>query len=207
MILKLLDYLCKKNEDFGVGLIAGLGVGLSVGLSAGLVVGLIAGLGVGLIAGLGVGLSAGLIAGLSAGLIAGLSAGLVVGLIAGLITGLIAGLINNEYGLLVLPSLIIFYLLSEIVYFIEQRYFEKKHYENLWIVLLKKLEAFFDVLLIGINGLNIWWLTKNVNWIEKWNYFKPYLFTFFGYFGILILIGLGIWLILWLNWQIKPKKR
>lgn len=123
---------------------------------------------------------------LGASLIAGLVTGLAVGLVIGLAVGLIEGLIVGEYGLLILPTLIAWFVLSEIMFFVQARYLEKHPYTSLWKVALKKLEALFDVGIIGFNILNIVWLIKHatINWTK--------LFNIIGESAVIITIGLFV---------------
>src|SRR3990167_8651266 len=125
--------------------------------------------------GLVVGLSAGIVAGLSAGIVAGLSAGLVVGLSAGLVVGLGEGLIVGEHGLTWWIVLGMFCLISELLYFIDVKH-GNKPIKTLRQVVLRKLDSFFTVNLIGINILNLWWVYPNI--VLQW----------VGYIGIAFLV-------------------
>ena len=132
------------------------------------------------------------------GLASGLVFGLAVGLASGLVFGLVFDIFQGQFGIPIIPILIVFYLISEAVFLIQKRYFHKGKY-SFWETLGRKAEAFFDVLLVGINILNIKWLIQNVeiDWIQL----KP-VTNFIGW-GTLI-IG-GIIGIIYLNMWIANK--
>ena len=196
------------GNDVAEGIAAGFIWGLLYGLLVGILAGLTVGLSEGLTAGLIMGLITGLVAGLVVGLVAALVAALVTALVTGLTVGLATGLIKGEYGLNIWLVLGILYLISELVYLYARKQ-EGKKINSLTQVLWRKLDAFFSTCLIGINLLNIWWLSNNVDWISKLNIVKPYLLQSIGLIGVLVLIiGIGM-VLLWLNmiWGNKVVKR
>lgn len=82
---------------------------------------------------------------------------LLLGMVSGFVTEYLVGF---EIDLLIL--LVVFYALSEVIYIVESR-ITKKPYKSLVVVLQKKFEAFFDVLLIGFNLIGLSWIVRYFN--------------------------------------------
>lgn len=165
---------------------------------------IIVGLAWGLIVGLIVGLAWGIIAGLIVGLAWGLIAGLGVGLAAGLAAGLGEGLVKNEFGLSI-PIWVFFLVclaISEIFFYFSTKN-EKRKKITLIYVALRKLEEFFEVLLIVVNLLNIRWVLKNVDFSR----YYPIIMEWFGYFGFVAIALLLIYVWLLLNKVIMKRNR
>ena len=124
-----------------------------------------------------------------------LAVGLAVGLVSGLAFGLASGLFNGEYGLMALPVIITFIIVSEIIFVIESKKSKRKY--DLWTTIKKKAEALFETSLVGINLLNIRFVVQKIN--INWEKIFPIVKDWLGYIGIVVLVIGGIYLFIKTN--------
>ena len=134
---------------------------------------------------------------------------LVAGLVFGLVWGLVFGLVAGEWGLS-LYSLINFgvlcFIAMEALYYFYVKNLKKRNV-SLWCVLGIKLEQLLDVLLVVVNGINLWWVCKTyvpkIDWKETFS-----IINVFGGYLIFALVGLGVIILwLWLNKQLAINGR
>lgn len=194
VLSKLYDWLKWKDDDTAV-----------VGIWMGLLLGTVAGFGEELWMGLFVGLVFGIIWWFTIGVIGGSRVGFPAGIAAGLtimlVSGVISGLFQREYGLMIVPVLIIWFVLSEAMYVVQARFIEERRYITVWKVIKKKLEAAADVGIVGFTILTVWWLTKNVKMpVDS-------LLTFASYVGIIIMGAAAIYGYLKLNQYIANTRK
>ena len=184
-----------NNKNINKEIKEGIVTGLVAGLVIGIFIGIFAGLSAGLSAGIRAGLVTGLVAGLVTGLVTGLVVGLVIGLVTGLVAGIVAGIVTGQFGIPIIPFIIIAIILMELLWIFFTSKTIKKKNPSLVYILGRKLEELFEVLIVMVTILNIRWVFQNVD-------FKKYYPTFikwFGYLGIAALILGAIILWLYLN--------
>lgn len=194
-IKKFYNNLSKDNKEHFVGSLVGSLVG-------GLVWGIVSGL----VSSLVLGLVWGIFWGLVSSLVWGLVWGLVGSLVVGLIWGLVVGLVWSQYGFnntFIMVLGIIVFVLMEVMYFISNKNNTKKI--GLWQVLWLKVQELFEILLVVINLLNIWFICGkiNISWKQEYNGF---IMRFLGYFGIIVIIISLFIGYLWINKYLITRK-